>query len=76
MKKGKEKSNTPVPDPHLDVPSEANRDKHINFREVAEKDADLISFKNKDEVTKRREAWQKGLEEGRKEKENNSRADQ
>ncbi len=75
MKKEKEKSETPLTDPHLDTPSEANREKHINFREVQEEDADLISFKNKDEVTKRREAWQKGLEEGRKTKENNSRAD-
>jgi hypothetical protein len=75
MKKGKENSKTPLPDPHLDAPSEANREKHINFREVDEEDADLISFKNKEEVTKRREAWQKGLDEGRKAKENNSGAD-
>lgn len=75
MKKDKGKSKETLPDPHLDVPSEANRDKHINFREVGEKDADLISFKNKDEVIKRREAWQEGLEEGRKTRENNAPAD-
>ena len=75
MKKEKKKSETTLPDPHLDAPAEANREKHINFREVNEEDADLISFKNKDEVIKRREAWQKGLEEGRKIEENNSRTD-
>lgn len=75
MKKEKEKSKTPLTDPHLDAPAEANREKHINFREVEEEDADLISFKNKDEVNKRRKTWQEGLEEGRKAKENKSGAD-
>lgn len=70
MKKEKKEPETPSTDPHLDAPSEANREKHINFREVAEEDADFISFKNKDDVNKRREAWQKGLEEGREKRDN------
>jgi hypothetical protein len=68
MKKKQEKMQEPKPDPHLDIPSEANRDKHINFRKLEEEDEQLISFKNKDEVDQRRKQWQKGIEEGEEER--------
>ncbi len=54
-------------DRHLQTPSEANRDKHINFRQLDEDDP-LISFKNKDGVKERRDEWQRGLEEGERAK--------
>ena len=58
-------------DKHLDVPSEANREKHINFLDAEEKAG---SGKNSDgqrsggtrEDEERRKQWQQGLEEGRK----------
>ena len=57
-------------DKRLDVPSEANREKHINFLEAEEKTSnDNVSEKDRfghtDDDEKRREAWQKGLEEGK-----------
>ena len=60
--------NAQVPDPHLDAPSEANRDKHINFKKLEEDSGALISFKNKDEVKERRQQWQQGIEEGKVER--------
>ena len=58
-------------DKRLDIPSEANRDKHINFLEAEERTSDNKSSDkdrfghSKDDET-RREAWQKGLKEGEK----------
>jgi len=54
-------------DRHLDIPSEANRDKHINFREVEEGgytgDTDI------DDATRERQRqWQQGIEEGKRNK--------
>jgi len=52
-------------DRHLDIPSEANQDKHINFLEQdandtpAEMDID-------DETRRRQQEWHEGLEEGKK----------
>lgn len=51
-------------DRQLDVPAEANRDEHINFLKVEEESAKNFAI-DKDSVTKRREEWQEGLEEGR-----------
>ena len=65
MKEKQKKSQNREPDPHLDVPSEANRDKHINFREVEDGSDELIRFDNKDEAGKRRSQWQQGIEEGK-----------
>jgi hypothetical protein len=52
-------------DPHLDIPSEANRDKHINFRE-AEEGNNREERRNDKDVEERRKQWRKGLEEGEK----------
>lgn len=58
-------------DKRLDIPSEANREKHINFMDAEEKtssenisDGDRFGGTKEDE--ERRKEWQQGLEEGRK----------
>jgi hypothetical protein len=60
-------------DKRLDIPSEANREKHINFMEAEERassgntsDDDMFGHTADDE--KRREEWQRGLAEGEKAK--------
>lgn len=63
-----EKKEDQQTDTRLDTPSEANREKHINFREVEEESSDAVVFNNNDSK-ERKEEWQKGLEEGRKENE-------
>lgn len=51
-------------DRHLDIPSEANRDKHINFREA--EDASDESNTQKDEATEERQRqWREGIEAGK-----------
>jgi hypothetical protein len=61
----------------LDIPSEANRDKHINFPEAEERAANNESSdrdracRSKEDET-RREQWQKGRKEG-EESRNNKR---
>ena len=55
----------------LDIPSEANQEKHINFRDAEEKTAaenisDDKRFGASDEDKERRRQWEEGLEEGRK----------
>lgn len=57
-------------DKRLDIPAEANREKHLNFMEAEEKagsdnTADDKSFGHTKEDEARREQWQRGLEEGR-----------
>lgn len=62
MKKEKQ----PNVDPHIDAPSEANREKHINFREVEEESAGNFSI---DKTTsERQKQWRKEIEEGEEEK--------
>lgn len=56
-------------DPRLDTPSEANREKHINFREVEEESSGTLGFNNNASKDREKE-WQEGLEEGRRAKEN------
>lgn len=58
-------------DKRLDVPSEANREKHINFLEAEERTSsenisDNERFGNTGDDRKRREEWQQGVEEGEK----------
>jgi hypothetical protein len=58
-------------DIHLGIPAEANREKHLNFREAEEKtSAENISdndrFGSDKEAEERRKQWQQGLEEGRR----------
>lgn len=52
--------------PRLDTPSEANREKHINFREVAEESSGQI-IGNRITDKERQELWQQGLKEGQEE---------
>lgn len=52
-------------DPHLDIPSEANREKHINFLK-AEEDNPERTRDHKTDNSNRREQWKEGLEEGQK----------
>ena len=60
----------------LDIPSEANREKHINFmdaeeRTTAENISDEDRFGSSKEDEERRRQWQEGLDEGRKSAEQN-----
>jgi hypothetical protein len=67
MKKRKEEQNRI--DPNLDIPSEANRNKHINFSEVEEESANTAG-RNKDDFSEeRRRQWEKGLKEGKEARE-------
>lgn len=65
------KKNTPV-DPHLDTPSEANREKHINFLEVEE---DSANRSNNDQVddfaSERKKEWERGIAEGKEARDRN-----
>ncbi|HEV7330989.1 MAG TPA: hypothetical protein VGN63_08125 [Flavisolibacter sp.] len=63
-------------DKRLDIPAEANREKHINFMDAEEKTAsENVSDENRFGASKedeeRRKQWQEGLEEGRKAAEQN-----
>lgn len=63
--KGKEEKQTPQEkDRHLDVPSEANRDKHINFLETEEDNKDR-NRKDAD-ISERQKQWKEGIEEGKR----------
>lgn len=60
-------------DKRLDIPSEANREKHINFLEAEEKisagnDSDDERFGHTGDDEKRKEKWQRGITEGEKAK--------
>jgi hypothetical protein len=58
-------------DPHLDTPAEANMEKHINFVEM---EGANESDRHKDDFSeKRREKWQKGIEEGERERQNSEK---
>jgi hypothetical protein len=63
-------------DKRLDTPSEANREKHINFLEAEERTGsnsdDDKRFGHTDEDQKRKEEWQRGLAEGEKARNENS----
>lgn len=55
-------------DPHLDTPSEANREKHINFPE-AEEGGPKQSAGSTDGSDRQKE-WKQGIKEGREAEEN------
>ena len=66
MKNNKEKL-PQEKDRHLDIPSEANRDKHINFREMEETGIENNRDTYIDKATKERQRkWKQGIEEGKK----------
>jgi len=63
--KEKDQSGT---DRHLDTPSESNREKHINYREVEEESSgNFMIDKN---PTDRQKQWEKGIKEGREGRQN------
>lgn len=72
----KEKDENRLPqdkDRHLDVPQEANRDKHINFLDI-EDTGDQNRNKKDKETEARQKHWKEGIEEGKRsrgERENN-----
>lgn len=70
MKRNQKDKQPRQPDRHLDIPAEANRDKHINFEKIEEGDDPIVQFKNKDDFKDRQERWQQGIEEGEKENKN------
>jgi len=60
-------------DRHLDIPAEANRDKHINFRELEDNDSENTdnpqeTRMDNEKIQKRKEEWEKGIEEGKKQR--------
>ena len=64
----KEKNKT---DPNLDVPSEANTQKHINFLDVELDIQQERNRINRDEFNEERQKqWQEGIEQGKKERKN------
>ncbi len=66
-------------DKRLDIPAEANQEKHINFMDAEERTAsenisDNDRFGSTKEDEERRRQWQQGLEEGRKAAEQNDQS--
>lgn len=53
-------------DPNLDIPSEANSTKHINFLDVEDTNNDTGGNRKDDETAERQKQWQRGIEEGKK----------
>lgn len=54
-------------DRNLDIPSEAGREKHINFLEEEDNNNNRGGQERDRFVEERRREWQKGLSEGRNE---------
>ena len=66
--KNKKKQLPQDKDRHLDIPSEANRDKHINFREAEDVDQGDENRPSDEATKRRRQLWEQGIEEGKNEK--------
>jgi hypothetical protein len=70
VKKSAKKQQKKMPkDPALDVPSEANREKHINFLEEEEKASQFIGGVDtqNEKNDERKKEWERGIEEGKEE---------
>ena len=67
----KDKQQSPATDPNLDVPSEANRTKHINFLDVEEGSSTETGINADDFDAERQKQWKEGLEEGKRARQNN-----
>lgn len=52
-------------DNSLDIPAEANREKHINFLERDEESSTENNGAEEDRLTERQKEWKEGLEEGK-----------
>lgn len=55
-------------DSHLDTPSESNREKHINFRDVEQESTGNFSIDKTS--TERQKQWNEGVKEGREQAQN------
>jgi hypothetical protein len=67
MKNREEKDLPQNKDRHLDVPQEANRDRHINFLDIEDPSGQNTGRKRKDKETEERQKqWKQGIEEGKK----------
>ena len=68
MKEKEENSLPQDKDRHLDIPSESNREKHINFLDVEDTDDDQNTGGNRKdkETEERQKQWREGVEEGKK----------
>ena len=58
-------------DKHLDIPAEANREKHISFMDAEERTANENNSDDRrtggtKKDAERRKQWEQGLEDGRK----------
>lgn len=62
-------------DPALDVPAEANTEKHINFLKEEEEGTNGVTV-NTNTSHERRKEWKEGLEEGREAEEKSKNADE
>jgi len=60
----KEKQQAQQLDPRLYVPSEANREKHINFLEVEEDENRSKDRDADDNDNERQKEWKEGIQEG------------
>jgi hypothetical protein len=56
-------------DPNLDIPSEANTTKHINFLDIENGPASSKGRGNDDSTEERRKQWEQGLKEGKEDRE-------
>lgn len=53
-------------DPQLDVPSEANTGKHINFLDIEDDDQNTNANRKDEKTEERQKQWKQGLEEGKR----------
>ena len=59
-------------DQNLDIPSEANQNKHINFMEVEEDSSTKTGINADDFAAERQKQWKEGLQEGEAARRNNA----
>ena len=55
-------------DPMLDVPAEANREKHINYLSDEDREPSRDEQQERRQDSERRRQWEEGLRAGREEK--------
>ena len=56
-------------DPNLNIPSEANTQKHINFLDVEEESEGRTSKQRDDFSEERQKQWKEGIAKGKEERE-------
>ena len=71
MKENNENQRPQDKDRHLDIPQEANQDKHINFLDIEDNNYGSGGSGNKDrETEERQQQWREGIEEGKRARDN------